>query len=328
MRPQAPLLVQPATFGLVAAGGLAGCVGLFGYEYPSQHCDVDSDCPGAEVCRSQFCTPPCSSPLVECAPERACSADNVCHGTDTGGTDSGGTDSGGTDSGGTDSGGTDSGIAGDSEDAQAGTACGDVSNDPTNCGHCGAACASGVCEEASCLTIETVGPYLPGGTRTGNLVHLISNGASDGGYATLAGIIVHTDTQATLVRLGMLAGYGGVRGYLGLYTSVDGHPGELVVSTSEFTVQGDPKMRLSQTTEVDVPYTPVRSDTDYWILGSWQSDIYFEQLDDVATPACNPATECVAWYMAPFAYGPLPATAPQDELSQDPEPILYAIVAQ
>jgi hypothetical protein len=288
----------------------AGCTDLFGFQGATSvvQCVQDSDCQGNLMCTSAHTCAQCVS-SGDC--EKAFGSLFVCsEGTCRTKPEDGAADAG-TDAS-IDRAFVDSAPDVDAAPPVESADCGDVAI----CGPCGN-------ESAICC-----GPYLPGGNGTGNLVHVISDGGADGGYSTLAGIIIHVATPGRLIKLGMLSGYGGVLGYLGLYTSVDGQPGELLVSTEEFMVNGPAKVSQSQTTEVDVSPTPVTDCTDYWILGTWQSDIYLEQSDPAATPACVPLNECVAWYSAPQPYGSLPKMAPQDILTSRPQPILYAVFAQ
>jgi hypothetical protein len=198
-----------------------------------------------------------------------------------------------------------------------------ATNEAGDCWYCEPQCPSPVCQQNACLLLI---PYpsnaAMAGTGFGTQFRVFG---LDAGIAQLAGVQIHVTAPGVLMRLGMLAAYGGVQGYLGLYTNEGGGPGTRIAATGEFEVVGATVYSNPQPTIVDVIHPVALAPDYYWILGIWRSDIWFETISGTV-PDC--ADGCTPWYELPVPYGLPDVAVPEQTMQRQPIPYLFVEVAQ
>jgi hypothetical protein len=210
------------------------------------------------------------------------------------------------------------------------TACGeaDLTSDAANCGRCENACASGVCIESRCPSIQPVGYFRSSASSGSTDFAAVGPIPVSGGEGQLAGVSLAIEQAGWVTDFGMITTFGGnVHGYLGLYADVGGLPSTRLAETALFTVNGDPQDGgHPQTTvaRVDPPqWIPAGT---YWMMGSWDNVVTFVAYSGQGMgPTCD---GCIDWYLLNRGFGPPPATLPMiDDSNRLPIPILYIHLA-
>ena len=186
---------------------------------------------------------------------------------------------------------------------------------------CGA-CASGICRGGRCLIVSPFGFFSDFAEPSAPFV-VAGPGLNDAGEGQMTGVLVHLPA-GTVLKLGVLTRFGGVHGFLGLYSSANDQPSQLLASSGEFVAAGDPEVANPQPTLADVTPTVI-AEADYWIIGMWPSSVFY--VDFQGSEGCT--VGCVPWYQWSLPYGPLPdAATPLDSKPVQPTPVLYALIAQ
>jgi hypothetical protein len=190
--------------------------------------------------------------------------------------------------------------AGDSPQA----ACPDVMSDPANCGQCGNACGSGVCEIGVCRNPVKYG--WPG------------QGASAQGVAgdSFVGVPLNEFTHAGwITAIGITTFTPGAHVYVGVYDDSGGIPGSLRASAEGPATTG--------VGPLEIPVTPpvLVAVGRYWLVAVF---------DQTISLALSGGTG-IGWAVGPYPFAALPDASPPLVTVQPtlrPPPNVYVIVAQ